>query len=169
MSFLASIRPDEWGLPLFIHVLGAMTMIGVLVVAASFLFAGRDGSLEMIRAGYKTLLYGGLPSYLATRLGGAWIADKEGLADSEATWITLGYVTTDGGFLLLVGATVAAGLYLRRARKAEPVTGGTDAPGAGAAGGAAGGTRSISIAAWLVSALLVTYMVMIWVMATKPD
>ena len=41
MIDLAAIRPDEWGLPLFLHVLGAFTMVGALVMAASYLFAAR--------------------------------------------------------------------------------------------------------------------------------
>ena len=44
MSALAVIRPDDWNIALFVHVLGAFTLIGALAVAASFLFAApRDG------------------------------------------------------------------------------------------------------------------------------
>ena len=28
MSLLAAIRPDDWNIPLFVHVLGAMVLVG---------------------------------------------------------------------------------------------------------------------------------------------
>jgi hypothetical protein len=52
MSLLAVVRPGAWDLPLFIHVLGPMVMVGSLVLAASYLFAAtRGGSLEATTAG----------------------------------------------------------------------------------------------------------------------
>jgi hypothetical protein len=152
MIDLAAIRPDEWGLPLFLHVLGAFTMVGALVMAASYLFAARrDGSLELTRLGYRSLLIGALPAFLVNRIAAQWLASEEGLEDSEATWITLGYLSTDLGLLLLIAATVGAGLAVRRAGR-------SDSPGRGAA-----------LAAWVVAALIAIYAVVIWVMATKPD
>jgi hypothetical protein len=152
MIDLAAIRPDEWGLPLFLHVLGAFTMVGALVMAASYLFAARrDGSLELTRLGYRSLLIGALPAFLVNRIAAQWLASEEGLDDSEATWITVGYLSTDAGLLLLIAATVGAGLAVRRAGSAET-------PGRGAA-----------LAAWLVGALIVIYAVVIWMMATKPE
>jgi hypothetical protein len=149
---LAAIRPDEWNLPLFLHVLGAFTMVGALTMAASYLFAARrDGSLELTRLGYRSLLIGALPAFLVNRITAQWLASEEGLEDSEATWITLGYLSTDLGLLLLIAATVGAGLAVRRAGRSDP-------PGGG-----------ITLAAWLVSALIAIYAVVIWVMATKPD
>jgi hypothetical protein len=154
VSALATIRPDEWGLPLFIHVLGAFTLIGALVVAASFLFAGRrDGSVELIRVGFRTLLIVALPAFIAMRGSAQWIANKEGLEDSELTWITVGYMSTDIGVLALLAATISAGLAVRRAGRAE-------------AAGNRG--RGVSIAAWLVTLLVAVYTVVVWVMATKP-
>jgi uncharacterized membrane protein len=152
---LAAIRPDEWGLPLFIHLVGAFTMIGALVMAASYLFAARrDGSLELTRLGFRSLLIVALPAFIVTRVAAQWIADEEGLEDSDATWIEIGYITTDVGILLLLTATIAAGLAVRRAGAAE------------ARGEAGTGT---SIAAWLTALLIVVYTVVIWLMATKPE
>jgi hypothetical protein len=154
MIDVATVRPDDWNLPLFIHVLGAFTLVGTLVMAAGYLFAARrDGSLVLTRAGYRSLLLGALPAFIVTRVGAEWIASKEGLDDSDLTWVTLGYLSTDIGLLALIGATVAAGLAMRRARLAE------------AQGGASRGT---AIAAWLVALLIVVYAVMMWLMATKP-
>ena len=151
MIDLAAIRPDEWGLPMFLHVLGAFTLIGALTMAASYLFAARrDGSLELTRLGYRSLLIGALPAFLVTRIAAQWLASEQGVDDSDAAWITVGYATTDAGLLLLLAATIGAGLAVRRARRVET-------PG-----------RGVAIAAWLVGALIAIYAVVIWMMATKP-
>jgi hypothetical protein len=154
MSALAPIRPDEWGLALFVHVLGAMVMVGSLVLAASYLFlARRDGSLEAAQVGFRSLLYAALPAFIVMRVGAQWIADKEGLTDSDLAWIGIGFMISDIGAILVVVATVAAGLALRRARRAESA--GRGGPGA-------------AVAAWVVAVLVVAYVVAIWAMATKP-
>ena len=147
MTLLATIRPDEWNLPLFLHVVGAFALVGALVVAATYLFAARrDGSVEFVRAGYRTLLWGAVPAFIVNRVGAQWILDKENLTDSEDAWITIGFLSTDVGILFLIGATAAAGLALRRAQ----------------------GGRGLTIASWLVAALVAIYAIVIWVMATKP-
>ena len=154
MSALAVIRTDDWNIALFVHVLGAFTLIGALAVAASFLFAARrDGSVQLLRAGFRSLLIVALPALIATRLGGQWIASKENLEDSDLSWIETGYMSTDVGLLVLIGATVAAGLAARRAGRAPEA--GDGGPGA-------------AIAAWLGILLVALYGVVIWLMATKP-
>ena len=35
MTLLGAIRPDDWDLPLFLHILGAMTLVGALVLGRS--------------------------------------------------------------------------------------------------------------------------------------
>jgi len=147
MSLLATIRPDDWNLALFLHVLAAFVMVGALVTAAAYLFAARrDGSLELTRAGFRSLLIAALPAFIATRLSAQWLVSKEGLEDAELAWIDVGFITTDVGLLVLVGATVAAGLAVRRAE----------------------GVRGVALAAWLVAALIAVYAVVIWLMTTKP-
>jgi uncharacterized membrane protein len=96
MSVLAIVRPDDWNLALFVHVLGAMVIVGALVLAASYLFAARrGGSLQATRVGFRSLLYVALPSFVAMRVGAQWIADEEGVADSDAAWIEIGYIVSD--------------------------------------------------------------------------
>jgi uncharacterized membrane protein len=147
MNLLATIRPDDWNLALFLHVLAAFVMVGALVTAAAYLFAARrDGSLELTRAGFRSLLIAALPAFIATRLSAQWLVSKEGLEDAELAWLDFGFITTDVGLLVLVGATVAAGLAVRRAE----------------------GVRGVALAAWLVAALIAVYAVVIWLMATKP-
>ena len=134
-------------LALFVHVLTAFVMVGALVTAAAYLFAARrDGSLELTRAGFRSLLIAALPAFIATRLSAQWLVSKEGLEDAELAWLDFGFITTDVGLLVLVGATVAAGLAVRRAE----------------------GVRGVALAAWLVAALIAVYAVVIWLMATKP-
>ena len=143
---VASVRPDDWNLPLFLHLIGAMVLVGALVTAAYFLFtARRDGTIEALRAGHRTLLLGALPAYIVMRVGAQWIASKEGLEDSEDAWIGIGFLVSDVGLLVLVAATVAAALGLRRA-----------------------GGRGTAIAGWLSALLIVMYVVAIWAMTTKP-
>jgi hypothetical protein len=152
MSLLAVVRPDAWDLPLFIHVFGAMVMVGSLVLAASYLFAAtRGGSLEAINAGFRSLLYAALPAFIVMRAGAEWIADKENLKNSNVTWIGIGYGVSDVGALLIIVATIASGLALRRARRSE-----------------GSGGRGAMVAASLVAVLITLYVVAIWAMATKP-
>ena len=151
MDVLATLRPDDWNLALFVHVLGAFAAVGALVLAASYLFmARRDGSVELTRLGYRSLLFGALPAYVVLRVGAQWLASKEGVEDSDAAWITIGYLATDIGLLFLLISTVATGLAVRRAGRDGRIGGG------------------VGVAAWLVAVLIVAYAVAIWAMAAKP-
>jgi hypothetical protein len=62
-------------------------------------------------------------------------------------------MTTDVGLLVLLAATLAAGLAVRRAVRAD----------------ATGGGPGTAIAAWLVTLLIAVYAVVTWLMATKPE
>ncbi len=118
---VAIIRPDSWNFPLLLHVLGAMLLVGALVLAASALFlAWRDGNAALIRLGYRSLLIGALPAWVVMRGAGEWIASKEDLTGSNVpSWVDIGYNTADIGFLLLVIATVLGGLAVRRIGRSE--------------------------------------------------
>jgi uncharacterized membrane protein len=149
MDALATIRPDDWNLPLFLHILGALCTVGALSAAAYYLFrARRDASAALIKVGFRNLLLGAIPSYLVMRIAAQWLLSKEGLEDSEDAWITIGFIVTDVGLLLLLTATIAAGIAARRAE-------GKIGPGP-------------AIAAWCCTALLLAYTVAVWAMATKP-
>ena len=68
-----------------------MLLVGALVLAASALvLAWRDGNAGLVRLGYRSLLIGALPAWILMRVGAAWIASKEDLTDSNATWIGIG-------------------------------------------------------------------------------
>ena len=151
---LATIRPDSWDFPLLLHVLGAMLLVGTLVLAASALIlAWRDSSASLVRLGYRSLLIGALPAWIVMRGAAEWIADKEGLTgDDVPSWVDIGYSTADSGFVLLLISTVLAGLAVRRAGRAE-------GPGGG------GFSRASTV---LVSLVLIAYLVAIWAMTAKP-
>jgi uncharacterized membrane protein len=149
MELLAAIHPDDWNLPLFLHITGALAVYAAISAAAFYLFRShRDGSASLARVGYLTLLLGAIPSYLVMRVTAQWIASKQGLEDSEAAWISIGYIVSEAGLLVLVVATVLAALASRRSE------------------GAVG--SGPHVAGWLLAALLVAYTVTVWAMTTKP-
>ena len=151
----AAIRPDSWNLPLLLHVGGAMLLVGSLVLVAGTLIAaargpGPGGAAGLSRFGFRALLFAVLPSYILMRAGAQWIASEENVEDSDAAWIGIGFITSDGGFVLMVAATIVAGIAARRFERA-----GADA-------------RASRVAPALVLLLIAVYAVAVWAMATKP-
>jgi disulfide bond formation protein DsbB len=141
---LAAIRPDDWNLALFVHVLGAMVLVGALALAAAAV-AGHNP-----RLGFRALLLGAIPSWIAMRVGAQWIASKEGLDDPDVdvpAWVDIGFITSESSFLLLVAATICTGVAARRAR--------------------GGGLRTATLV--LVGIVLAAYVVAIWAMSAKPS
>jgi hypothetical protein len=147
---LAVIRPDSWNFPLFVHVLGAMVLVGGLLVATTAILTAR-GELRLLRVGYLSLLAISLPGYIVMRVGAQWIYSKEGLEDapSDPAWIGIGFITADAGALLLLIALILGGIGLRRAR--------------------GGGTGLLKASLWISVLLLAAYVVAVWAMAGKPD
>lgn len=163
MTTLLAIRPDEVNFPLFLHVLGAMLLVGTLLAVASAIFLGwrrtdPDRSVALTRFGLWTVIAGVFPSYVLMRIGAQWVeveefGDLEGTAKEaieDSTWIGIGYITADLGALLTIISIVLAIIGLRRTRR----------------GGGSGLGRAIGIISTL---LLVAYVVAIWAMTTKPD
>lgn len=144
MSLLAAIRPDDWNIPLLVHILGAMLLVGALALVAAAL-AGRD-----VRLGFRSLLYGVLPGWVVMRGAAEWISSKEGISDLDSDevpeWVDIGYNVADPSLLLILVATVCAGLAASRQRGE--------------------GLRVAALV--LVAILLVASVVAIWAMTTKP-
>ncbi len=153
MTSLASIRPDEWNFPLFLHVFGAMVLVGGLLAGASLLAFAR-GDARSLRLGYWTLLVVALPGYIVMRIGAEWVVDKEGLTDLPddlvPAWVNIGYIVADVGALLVLIALILGGVGVYRLR---------DGKGAGL------------LKATMVIALIVlaAALVAVWAMAGKPD
>ena len=153
MDPLAAVRPDDWNFPLLLHVFGAMVLGGVLVLAtASLAAAWNSGSGPLTRLGFRALLWAGLPAWILSRVGAEWVADKEGLnTDDPPSWIDMGYMVSDPGLLLLIAATVLAGIGARRAGRGT--------------GSAATLDRVASV---LLAISVIAYLVAVWAMTTKP-
>jgi hypothetical protein len=152
MSTLALIRPDDWAIPLFVHILGAMVLVGALTLAAvSLIVAWRSGSGPLTRLGFMSIFYGAIPGWIIMRGGAQWIAHKEGLENSDLSWIGIGFTMSDLGFVLLIVLLVIGGLVVRRINRDE-----------------SGPWISARIATGLVSLLLIGYLVAVWAMTTKP-
>jgi hypothetical protein len=151
MSLLAVIRPHSWDFPLFLHVLGAMVMVGGFVLAITSLgYSVRNGQVS--RLGFRALLYGALPGFVVMRVGAEWIADKEGYSSAKKvpSWVDTGYIVADPTLLFLLVALLLTGLGLRRARRDG------------------GGSGMVKAATVLVALILVADLVAIWAMTTKP-
>jgi zinc transporter ZupT len=133
-------------------VLGAAVLVGLLATAAVVLVVALRGDdrAPALRLAFRTLLIGAVPAYLVMRVGAEWVASKEHLEDSEASWIGIGYSVADGGLLLLIVLTILTGIANRRARRGGQPTG---------------------LARWatgLTLLLIVAYGVALWAMSTKP-
>jgi hypothetical protein len=153
-TILAVMRPTEWNFPLFLHVLGAMILVGGLLTGASALSYAR-GNVSLIRLGYWSLLLVALPGFVLMRIGAQWIWTKEGWDDlpegvDEPTWLPIGYITADGGGILFVISLIIGGIGIRRLR---------DGRGAGL----------LKATMWISIVLLAAYVVTVWAMAGKPD
>jgi hypothetical protein len=148
MSALASIRPDSWNLPLLLHVLGAMVLVGAATTgSAASLASSRTAEAPFLRSlAWRSFVLVALPAYVVMRVGAEWLYSKElGDADDDPAWIGIGYVTADAGALLLLVTLILSGLAVRR--------------GSGGLTRAAGLVSLLAVVAWLVA---------VWAMSGKP-
>ena len=152
-TLLAVSRPTDWNFPLFVHVFGAMVLVGGLLTGASTLLYAR-GEVRFLRLGYWTLLAVALPGYVVMRVGAQWIYSKEGWDDlpddAVPSWINIGFIIADLGALLVLIALILGGIGVRRLRdgRGESLL------------------RAAMVIAWLV---LAAALVAVWAMAGKPD
>jgi len=120
---LAAVRPHAWDFPLFLHVLGAMVLVGAVATAALLAIVAwrRPGMPVYARAAFWTLLAVGVPAYVVMRVGAQWTYSKEGFSGkNDPTWIGIGFMAADAGLLLLL---VATGLAFWWKRQGKPVAG----------------------------------------------
>jgi uncharacterized membrane protein len=154
---IAAIRPDEFGLPLFIHILGATVLVGGLVTTVGFqaLAWRRRDPVDMTafdRAAFWSLLTVALPGWIVMRVGAQWIYSEEGWSgEDDPDWLGIGYVVTDIGIVVLLVSIILAGIGVRRLRRVR--------------------TSNVlgRIATPLVTLLLVAYLVAVWAMTAKPS
>jgi hypothetical protein len=152
MSIVAGFRPDSWDFPLFVHIVGAVVLVGGILTAASFLgYARGDGRL--LRLGYWSLLAVALPGWIIMRIGAEWLYSKyddltpEGVDDPD--WLGIGYIAADLGGLILLVSLILGGVGVYRMRE----------------GKGAGLLKTVLV---LSVVLLAIYVVAAWAMAGKP-
>jgi hypothetical protein len=149
----AVVRPDSWNSLLFIHVAGAMALVGSLILAGwSIRIARTRGDQPAAQFAYRVLWRAVLPSYLVMRVGAQLIASKENVEDSNDAWVGIGFTVSDFGLLLLIIGIVLTGLAARRAKQGQSVAGST----------------GLRVATILTGVLVAAYVVAIWAMTTKP-
>jgi hypothetical protein len=149
MNLLAAVRPDSWNLPLFLHVAGAMILVGGLLAGASFLAVAR-GEARFLRLGYWSLLALSLPGWVLMRIGAEWVYSKFPQGFDDPGWLSVGAIIGDLGGLVLVVSLVVGGVGVYRLRE----------------GKGAGLLRATLV---LSLVLLAAYVVAVWAMAGKPD
>ena len=146
----AAIRPDDWDLPLFLHVLGAMLLVAGLLTGGVALAIAR-GQERLLRLGYFSLLALSLPGWILMRATAEWIYDKEGFSgDDDPAGLGIGFITAEAGGLLLRIGLILGGFGVRRVRHG-------------------GGSGLLTATAVLALVALAAYVVAVWAMGAKPD
>jgi len=153
-TVLATIRPDSWNFPLFLHVFGAMILVGGMLTGGSLLAFAR-GDARFLRLGYWSLLILALPGFILMRIGAGWIYEKEHWDDlpegvDEPAWLGIGYLIADLGGLIFLLSLVVGGIGVYRLRGGH-------------------GSALLKITMVLALVLLAAYFVAVWAMAGKPD
>lgn len=152
---LAAVRTHGADLAVFVHVAGAMILVGGLVTATGTGIVGwRDASGALRRLSALTLFAVALPGWIVMRVGAEWAYSKEGwdkVPDKfQPDWLGIGYLTADIGGIVLLVALVLGGVGIRRTRS----------------GGGAGLLRASTA---LAAILIAVYVVAVWAMGGKPS
>lgn len=150
-TVIAAVRPHAWDFPLFLHVLGAMILVGGLLTGAACLGLAR-GDQKFLRLGYRSLLFVALPGWFVMRVAAEWIASKEGWTKSGVPtpkWLDIGFILADAGGLILLVSLIVGGIGVRRLRAGQ-------------------GSALLRTTLALSVVLLGAYVVAVWAMAGKP-
>ena len=153
MSVLAALRSHSADLAVFVHVAGAMILMGGLVTAAGAGFLGwRDTTAGLRRFSALTLFAVALPGWIIMRVAAEWASSKTGWGDANPTpaWLDIGYITADAGGVILLVALVLGGIGVRKARSG-------------------GGTGLLKASTVLAAIVIAVYIVTIWAMGGKPN
>jgi hypothetical protein len=144
------MRPDSITIAVFVHVLGAMVLVGGLVTAASAALIGwRDEAVALRRFSYRTLLTVALPGWFVMFAGALWSESKEHLDNVKFAWLGIGHIAAEGGGLLLVIALVLGGIGQRKPQ-------------------GAGGNGLVKTSSVIATLLVAVYVVAIWAMGAQP-
>lgn len=109
--------------PLFLHVLGAMTLFGAILAAAiTSTVSWRQPGAAILRRATFWALVAAIPAYIVFRGAAQWIYsdEKDIYGGKDPTWIGIGFAVSDAGLLLLL-LTIGCAFWWRRSGK--PVAG----------------------------------------------
>jgi hypothetical protein len=96
-------------------------------------------------------MMGVLPAYILMRIGAQWTESRENFPDDfDPAWLGIGYITADGGALLVLISLILGAVGLRKLRSGS---------------GGVGFGRAVGVISIL---LLVAYIVAVWAMTAKP-
>ncbi|MFN2470100.1 MAG: hypothetical protein ABR583_03750 [Gaiellaceae bacterium] len=150
---LAILRTSDWEVPLFLHVAGAMVLVGALfAVAVALVAAWRAEDADaaaLTRFSYRTLFLAALPAFIAMRIGAQWVLSESPYEAVDLGWVGVGYLVSDLGGVALIASLVLAGIGLRRAGPRSQTL-----------------ARAVTV---LTLVLLAAYLIAVWAMTTKPD
>lgn len=152
---VAAIRPDDQSFALLLHLVGATVVFGALLASATSLVLAR-GDTRLLRLGYFSLLFVGLPGLILLRVAGQWLYQLEGWdkvpSQFEPTWLNIGFVVADWGGILFLLALALGGVGIRRLGRDNA------------------GSAVLLRATMIISlVLIVAYVVAVWAMTGKPS
>ena len=106
--------------PLFLHVLGAMVLVGAVLVAVIVSWAGwrRPELPALARTAFWSLVAVGLPAYVVFRVAAQIIYsdEKDVFGGKDPAWIGIGFAISEGGLLVLLAA-IGCAFWWRRSAK----------------------------------------------------
>ena len=151
----AAIRASGQDFPVLLHIVGATIVFGALLASASSLALAR-GEARLLRVGYFSLLFVGLPGWILMRLSGEWIYRKQHWSNLPANlknpaWLRIGFDVADYGAVLFLISLVLGGIAINRLRNGK------------------GGTGLLQVTMVISLVLAVAYVVAVWAMTGKPS
>jgi hypothetical protein len=152
---LAAIRPDEQSFALLLHLVGATVVFGALLASATSILLAR-GDARLLRLGYFSLLFVGLPGLILMRLAGQWLYNLQHWDDlpdqfDQPAWLGIGFIGADWGGVLFLISLALGGIGIHRLRQGKNAAGLLNA------------TMLITLV------LIVAYAVAVWAMTGKPS
>lgn len=104
--------------PLFLHLLGAMTLFGGIIAAVVLSWAGLHDNRPFLRNATFWALLSCVPDYVVMRIGAQWVDHTEHWNQSphQPKWLNIGFAVADAGVLIVLAAIGAAFWWRRSGR-----------------------------------------------------
>ena len=122
-ALVAAVRPTAWDLPLFLHVAGAMTLVGAIGTTLTLAIAGmrRPDAQILARGALVALAAAALPAWVVMRAAAQWTYSKEHFSGhNDPGWIGIGLGVSDAGLIVLLAALGLAYAWTRKPRPWAP-------------------------------------------------